>query len=225
MPRSLRPWWAVTPGSLLPLLPLLLCAGAPARVRAQSTPADSGLAAASADFTALRPGDVLRLRIWREPDLSGDFPVDEAGEAVLPRLGPTVVTGVPAETLKRRLVASYREFLNNPSIEVTPLRRIAILGAVRNPGIYPIDPAVTLGQAASVAGGPAPDSRRNRLELTRGGVRREVDLQAHPGLANLPLASGDQVYLPERSWLSRNATWVVSTVIGVAGTTALLLTR
>lgn len=192
---------------------------------AQAIPA-SAPAAASPDLSALRPGDVLRLRIWREPDLSGDFPVDETGQVILPRLGPTPVAGVPAEQLKRRLTAEYQKYLNNPSIEVTPLRRIAILGAVRNPGIYPVDPSITLGQAPNVAGGAMPsESKRNMLELRRDGVTRVVDLRQHPALAGLPLASGDQVYIPERSWFSKNATWVVSTAIGVAGTTALLLTR
>lgn len=193
---------------------------------ARAIPTSAPVAVAGPDFSSLRPGDVLRLRIWREPDLSGDFPVDETGQAILPRLGPTLVTGVPAEQLKQRLTAEYQKYLNNPSIEVTPLRRIAILGAVRNPGIYPVDPSITLGQAPNVAGGAMPnESKRNMLELRRDGVTKVVDLKQHPALAGLPLASGDQVYIPERSWFSRNATWVVSTAIGVAGTTALLLTR
>ena len=183
------------------------------------------VAVATPDMTSLRPGDVLRLRIWREPDLSGDFPIDENGRAVLPRLGPIAVTGMPASELKVRLTGEYQKYLNNPSIEVTPLRRVAILGAVRNPGIYPLDPSVTLGQAPSVAGGTVPDSKRNMIELRRDGAIRLVDLKKNPSLANLSLTSGDQVYIPERSWFSKNATWVVSTAIGVAGTTALLLTR
>jgi polysaccharide export outer membrane protein len=198
--------------------------------QAQSAAADSAsppktVALVTVDTSSLKPGDVLRLRIWREPDLSGDFPIDESGSAILPRLGPMLVTGIPAVQLKQRLTSEYQKFLNNPSIEVTPLRRIAILGAVRNPGIYPIDPSITLGQAPSIAGGAIPDSKRNMIELRRNGSVREVDLKKQPALAGLPLSSGDQVYIPERSWFSKNATWVVSTAIGVAGTTALLLTR
>lgn len=201
--------------------------------RAQSVAPDStapapgatSLAVAGSDTSSLRAGDVLRLRIWREPDLSGDFPIDETGSAILPRLGPTPVTGIPSSQLKQRLTVEYQKYLNNPSIEVTPLRRVSILGAVRNPGIYPIDPSVTLGQAVSVAGGALPDSKRSVIELSRNGATRAVDLKKTPSLATMPLSSGDQLYIPERSWFSRNATWVVSTAIGVAGTTALLLTR
>jgi polysaccharide export outer membrane protein len=174
---------------------------------------------------SLKPGDVLRLRIWREPDWSGDYQVDENGMAVLPRLGATVVAAVPADQLRRQLVEQYRQFLNNPSVEIIPLRRVAVVGAVRNPGVYTIDPSVTLGQVANVAGGPTPEAKRNQIELQRAGNRQRVDLNDHPELAGLMLESGDRVYLPERSWLSRNATWFVSTLVGAAGTTAYLLTR
>ena len=48
--------------------------------RAQATPRQS--AATPDPPEALRPGDVVRLRIWREPDLSGDFPVNESSQVV-----------------------------------------------------------------------------------------------------------------------------------------------
>lgn len=198
----------------------------PAVAEAQTQPADIRLAGAVAGPAAtLQPGDVLRLRIWREPDLSGDYPVDEKGSVVLPRLGATVVTGVPTDQLKDRLVERYREFLNNPSIEITALRRIAVLGAVRNPGLFPVEPSVTLGAAASIAGGPTQQARSNVVELRRGTDRKQIDLRKNPELANLPLQSGDQIYLPERGWLKQNATWFVSTLIGAAGTVAYLVTR
>lgn len=195
----------------------------PHRAAAQATPA--ALRTDSAAATALRPGDVLRLHIWLEPDWSGDFTIDENGFATLPRLGPTQVTDVSTGELERRLVERYREFLNNPSIEIIPLRRISVIGAVKNPGLYPVAPSVTLGQVTAIAGGQTPESRRNVLELHRGTLVRRIDLGDDPRLAELRLQSGDQVYVPERSWLSRNAQWVVSTLVGVAGTTVYLLTR
>jgi polysaccharide biosynthesis/export protein len=188
-------------------------------------PTTVALAGTRVDTASLRPGDVLRLKIWREPDLSGDFAVDETGHAILPRLGATAVSGTPADQLKLRLTTEYQKYLNNPSIEVIPLRRISILGSVRNPGMYPVDPSITLGEAPNVAGGAMPESRRNMLELRRNGTTRQVDLRKQPNLASLPLSSGDQVYVPEKSWFSKNATWVIGTAIGVAGTTALILTR
>ncbi len=184
---------------------------------------------ASAEYdspnTALRPGDVLRLKIWLEPDLSGDYAIDESGQAILPRLGPTQVTGIPANQLRDQLIERYRTYLNNPSIEITPLRRVSIIGAVQKPGIYPLEPSIKLGDAANIAGGGTTDSKRNHVELVRGSNRYSYDLRADPDKANVSLASGDQVYIPQRSWLSRNATWFVSTLVAIGGTAALLIAQ
>lgn len=208
-------------------LALVLPALAAAQTAADSStpPVQVASAENNSPTTALRPGDVLRLKIWREPDLSGDFTVDESGAATLPRLGPTMVTGVPTNQLRDKLVEQYRAYLNNPSIEITPLRRVSILGSVQKPGIYPLEPSVKLGDAVNVAGGPTTDSQRNKVELVRGTTRTTYDLKDQPDKATLSLASGDQVFVPERSWMSRNATWFVTTLVTVAGTTAFLIAK
>ena len=172
--------------------------------------------AKAADY--LRPGDVLRLRIWREPDLSGDFQVDAQGVAVLPRLGPTTVTGVAPDSLQPRLVRAYTEYLNNPSIEIVALRRVSVLGAVMKPGVYPVDPTMTVADVVAAAGGAAPDGKRDRVELRRGGDRLIADLDRSSVLAESPLRSGDQLYVPQRSWFSRNP----GLVVGIVGTLASL---
>jgi protein involved in polysaccharide export with SLBB domain len=206
-------------GLLIAMVPQAASAQKPVPV---ATIAANDLSIAS---TVLKPGDMLRLRIWKEPDFSGDYLIDEHGMAVLPRLGLTSVADIPAAQLRDQLTEQYREYLNNPTIEVTPLRRISIVGAVRNPGVYRIEPGVTLGEVINVAGGPSTQSKRNVVELRRGAEQRTVDLEHHPELATLTLASNDQVYVPERSWLNQNATWFVSTLVGIGGTIVFLVTR
>ncbi|MFN2382973.1 MAG: polysaccharide biosynthesis/export family protein, partial [Gemmatimonadota bacterium] len=61
--------------------------------------------AADAGQSPLAPGDIVRLRFVQEPELSGDFPVDEGGRVSLPLLGFRDVTRYPADYLKRQLVA------------------------------------------------------------------------------------------------------------------------
>src|SRR5712671_2818383 len=61
----------------------------------------------------LRPGDIVRLRIWREPDLSGDFPVDEFGHVNLPLVGTYPVANETRESLQAKLVAAYRASVQN----------------------------------------------------------------------------------------------------------------
>jgi polysaccharide biosynthesis/export protein len=165
--------------------------------------------------TALRPGDAVRIRIWRELDLSGEFIVDPDGVVTLPKIGPQQVMGVPPAELRQRLVAEFERYLRNPSIEVTFLRRINILGSVRMPGLYPVDPTMTVYDALALAGGTTPDARQNRIQLVRGDEVMTTDIRSGTRIDELPIHSGDHLYVPERSWLSRNFPVVVTGSIGV----------
>jgi polysaccharide export outer membrane protein len=152
----------------------------------------------------LRPGDVIRLRIWREPDLSGDFPIDETGVVVFPKIGPQQVTADGPESLKSKLVSAYRVYLRNPSIDVTLLRRVTILGAVRTPGLFPLDPTTTVADALALAGGAMPQGNPDKIAVIRDGQQVTTKLSQQTRIADSPIRSGDQIYVPERSWMSRN---------------------
>jgi protein involved in polysaccharide export with SLBB domain len=194
---------------------------APSVVAAQS---DSAEPSAADVVDTLRPGDVLRLRIWREPDLSGEFPIDVRGVAVLPKLGPIDVGSIHPDSLQPRLVRAYDEYLNNPSIEVTILRRISVLGAVQKPGVYSVDPTMTVADVVALAGGAAPDGRRDRVELRRGNEQVLATLNERSRMTDSPIRSGDQLYVPQRSWLSRNTAIVVG-LVGTAVSLTIALTR
>ena len=71
----------------------------------------------------IRPGDTIRLRVWREPDLSGDFAVDVGAVATLPRLGPVQVGSMTPDSLRRYVLTEFAKYLRNPTVEVTVLRR------------------------------------------------------------------------------------------------------
>ncbi|MEO5799880.1 MAG: polysaccharide biosynthesis/export family protein [Gemmatimonadales bacterium] len=173
----------------------------------------------------LRPGDVLRLRIFQEPEMSGEFPLDERGSVTLPRLGTIAVSSWPADSIRPRLTRAFGEFLRDPVVEVTVLRRISVTGSVLKPGLYPVDPSMTVSDALALAGGASPDGRRDRVELRRGTTRSLASLDRASIIADLRLRSGDQLFVPQRSWLSRN-TWLVSTLIGATATvTTIVLTR
>jgi polysaccharide export outer membrane protein len=189
----------------------------PAPLAAQS----AGPALASADAPAqeaLRPGDVIRLRIWREPDLSGDFVVDERGRVVLPKVGRVQATDEGTEALKERVVKAYEASLNHSSIEVTFLRRIQVAGAVRTPGLYPADPTLTLADIVVLAGGVTPQGRADRVEIRRGG-RLVSTVSVRDRITDTAVQSGDQVYVAEKGWASRNP----GVIAGVTGTIASLL--
>jgi protein involved in polysaccharide export with SLBB domain len=141
--------------------------------------------------------------------MSGDFQVASNGKVVLPRLGELDVAALGADSLQSLLTEKYRVFLNNPSIEISLLRRVTITGAVKTPGVYPLDPTMTVSDAVALAGGPAPDGKRDVVEIHRGSKVVVADLRNDAVLADSPIQSGDQLYVPTKAWLSRN-TWLIS---------------
>lgn len=185
---------------------------APASMGAQQS-GDQNAAAAAPRYSYLHPGDVLRLRIWREPDMSGEFPINERGVVTLPKLGPLDLSAVPVDSLQPRLLREYQVSLNNPTIEVTPLRRVAVLGAVLKPGLYLADPTMTVADVLALGGGASPNGKIDKVELRRGAKRLPADLSLTSTVGSSLIQSGDQLYVPQRGWLSRNQ-WVISGALG-----------
>ena len=189
-------------------------------------PARGVLAQAGAQQPAgLRSGDVLRIEIWREKDMSGDFLVDEDGNATLPLLGPRKVVGQPIPTLRTALIDEYRQQLRNPSITITPLRRLNVLGEVYKPGLYVVDPTVSLAEAVAMAGGATPNGSLNRVDIVRGGQTLRSRVGVGASISDADVRSGDQIVVPPRSWFARNSTFVVSTLISVTSIVIALVRR
>lgn len=153
--------------------------------------------------TTARPGDVVRISVWREPDLSGDFPVDETGTVTLPRLGAIVVTSETPASLRNKLIAEYETFLNHRSVTVTLLRRVQVLGAVRSPGLFTADGTMTVGDVLAQAGGVLPEGDAGKLRLIRRGGAVAAPLSSQMLVADSPVMSGDQIYVPEKRWIAR----------------------
>lgn len=185
------------------LLPIIVGAQPPAAV-------------ASEVNQLLQPGDLVRLRIWREPDLSGDFRVDEKTVAIFPKIGPLAVGHLPTDSLRSLLVSGYSRFLQDPSVEVTFLRRVNVLGEVRNPGLYHVDPTMSLTDVLAMAGGMNSDANRSKIELIRGDRSSSISLSTRSNLTATVLRSGDQLRVSQRSWLSRNAGVVAAGITGMA---------
>lgn len=164
----------------------------------------------------VRPGDRVRLKVWREPDLSGEFAVDEDGVVVLPKIGPVEVQKLSTDSLRALLVARYSSSLRNPAVEVTVLRRVNVLGAVRNPGLYHVDLTTTVADVLAMAGGVSSEGNQNRIELVRAGKRQPVRLSGESRLADSPILSGDQLLVAHRNWFERNSGLIAAGVTGTA---------
>ena len=185
-------------------------------VSAQSvSPASAAPTTVTSDSASLHVGDIIRLKIWREPDLSGDFTIPTDGNVVFPKIGVYAVLGETPSSLRVRLVKDYSQSLVNPSIDVVVLYRVNVLGAVRNPGLYTPDATMTVPDVIALAGGVTPDGDDRHVQLLRGGAVVATQVDQHKPIARNFIQSGDQLYVPQTSWLSRN-----SGVVGAAMITA-----
>jgi polysaccharide export outer membrane protein len=171
----------------------------------------------------LQAGDLVRLRIWREPDLSGDYRVDENGIATFPKIGTLRLSRIPPDSLKSLLVANYDRYLQNPSIEVRLLRRINVLGEVKNPGLYDVDPTMSVADVLAMAGGVTSDGNSKKVELLRKSTGHLRQLSSQARLGEAPLQSGDQLRVAQRSWLARNGGVVAASITAVALITTALI--
>lgn len=164
----------------------------------------------------LEPGDAVRVSFWREPDMNGDYPVDETGVVVLPLLGARTVKGIPPPELKQQLLQDFGAQLRNQEVQITLLQRVRILGAVRTPGLYHVDATMTLGDAVALAGGATQGGTLEGIRVLRHGDVLKADLNTET-LVVEQVRSGDQILVPERGWLSRYGTFVVGTAFTIAG--------
>jgi polysaccharide export outer membrane protein len=151
----------------------------------------------------LSPGDMLRISVWPNDDLSGEFVVEETGYAYLPMLGRVQVEGVPIDELRSELRAGYAEAVKNPVVTITPVFNIGVLGEVRSPGVYTATPSTTVLDVVGQAGGFTNRADQEQLRLVREGqaIQYNAERALEQGLdvSALRLRSGDRVVVPVRS--------------------------
>ena len=195
---------------------LLLTIAAPLALNGQSV--------AVADVR-LRPGDEVRLEVRDEPDLAGEYRVDESGRVLLPLVGLVSIAGRSFSEVRAEIDAAYARELHDQQVRVTPLMRIAVLGEVRQPGLYPVDPTMRMGDVLALAGGIGPDANQDRIELVREGQVIETLTRATLPAYALPFLSGDQVSVARRGWFSSNSSALLGAGLSIvaAVTTALIL--
>lgn len=162
------------------------------------------------DDTTLGPGDVLKINVYGEETLSGEHRVAQDGTISFPLIGRVEVTGLEpteiADKLQHELKA--REFLKDPHVSIYVLeyssKRISVVGAVANPGTFPLEPGMTVVQAISKAGGFTSLADRNATVVTRkvnGNTVRyrvPVDRVTNGQADDIEVAASDIIFVPER---------------------------
>jgi len=179
-----------------------LAAGTPLHTVAQSPD--------SADRVA--PGDRLIVRVWREPGWSDSISVAADGRIVLPRVGPIHVAGLPPTVLSDSIRTLFAAYIRDPVVDVIVLRRIAVLGAVRKPNVYFVDPVASLRDVLAQAGGLEDDGDPNRIAIVRGGASQRLGKWSEISERTVPVRSGDDIIVGKKAWLTRNPSAAISTL-------------
>ena len=177
---------------------------------AQTPAASVSPTATTASADPVGAGDKVVLRVFLEPKWSDAYPVDAAGVATLPRIGPMRVAGLSPAALKDSVQTRLAVYLRDPVVDVIVLRRIAVLGAVRKPDVLYVEPVATLSDLIAQAGGIDEDGDPDRIEIVRGATRVRLGKWRDIGPAVAAVHSGDQIVVGRRSWISRNALAAIS---------------
>jgi polysaccharide biosynthesis/export protein len=197
----------LTPARLLFSAALALAGVPPVSVHAQ----------AASDEIRLRPGDAISVRVWRKPELSGDFVIAADGSVGDPFYADVKVSGLGVDEARRRIRDHVARIEADPMVWVDAVARVVVVGEVRQPGLLAIRYPTTLAQAIGQAGGATEAARLDRVQLVRDGAVQLIDLRnpASAG-ARAPLLSGDEIVVPRRSTAFRDAMVPISALASIA---------
>ena len=179
---------------------LLLMLGFGLAVPATATESTAAAApTVAAPAYILGTGDKIRISVFGEPKLDGEYVVSSTGVVSFPLIGNIRAGGQTVEAMQEeirsKLAAGY---LKDPrvSAEVLNYRPFYILGEINKPGEYPFVNGITVQQAVAMAGGFS-----YRANTRRGFIKRALDTSERPvdikGVAVM-LTPGDTIRVGER---------------------------
>jgi polysaccharide export outer membrane protein len=166
------------------------------------TASPSGAPGNAADISSndykLGSGDKIRVLVFGENELSGEFEVSAAGTVDMPLIGSVPAMGVTVGSFQSDVTARLRNgYLNDPkvSVQVLNYRPFFITGEVQKGGEYPYKAGLTVQDAVAVAGGYTYRANTGRVYIRRAGSGREVAVDLSQ-LVNVN--PGDNIRVPER---------------------------
>ena len=165
--------------------------------------------AEAARLESLGMGDMVRITVFRNPDLTTEARVSERGTILFPLIGEVTVSGLTTQQVGATIADKLKagKYVVNPEVTVSIAqvnsRQVSVLGNVTRPGRYPLDSVnVKLTDVLALAGGvAAPASDMVTIVSTKDGktAKTDIDLAAmfRNGdlTGNLELAPGDTVYV------------------------------
>ncbi len=162
----------------------------------------------SADYP-LGPGDLIRIQVFQNPDLTIETRVTESGSVTYPLIGAVMIGGLTLDAAEKQIAKQLMDggFVRQPQVNITLLanrgNQVAVLGQVNRPGRFPLDNlTMRLTEMLATAGGIAPTGADTAIIVgSRNGklFRKEVDIAGlflGNNLADdIVLGGGDTIYV------------------------------
>jgi polysaccharide export outer membrane protein len=170
--------------------------GLPAHAFAQQ--AESVSPSSAAASYVLGPNDRVRLKVYGEPDIAGEYEVDNNGNVSIPLAGHIRAAGLTTRQLERSIASALSKgIVRDPrvNVEVALYRPYYILGEVKKGGEYPYRLGLTVMDAVARAGGFTYRANENKVYLRRSGAGAE---EVYALDAPVPIFPGDNIRIPER---------------------------
>lgn len=164
--------------------------------RAEVTPADPGSDAESSYM--LGTGDRVRIKVYGEADITGEYELDVNGIVSVPLAGRVKAKGLTTRQLEKAIATALsRGIVRDPrvSAEIATYRPFYILGEVKKAGEYPYKSGLTVLDAVASAGGYTYRANESKVVIRRAGSNVEETI---PLSAPVPVYPGDNIRIPER---------------------------
>jgi polysaccharide export outer membrane protein len=148
--------------------------------------------------------DVLQIRVWREPDLSGPVAVRPDGKISMPLIGDLQAGGNTPLRLAEMIKEGLVKFVTEPEVMVSVLavnsKKYFVIGEVNRPGQYPLVVPTTISQALTIAGGFREYADTKNVLILRGPKRYKFNYRdwarGRNPTQNILLDSGDEIIVP-----------------------------
>ena len=150
------------------------------------------------EATRLGPGDKARIIVYGEPQLSGEFTVNDKGLISFPLLGDVEASGQTIDQFKSMIEEALEEsYFQDPRVaaEIISHRPFYIMGEVNIPGEYAFRPGLTVVKAVATAGGFTYRANKTVVLVQRAGETEPTRVRLNDTLMMLP---GDLIRIQER---------------------------
>lgn len=190
---------------------LSACASGEANTRAGTSASDGRILTAPAsggdsstdgtghqDSFVLSPGDKIKITVFGDEALTGEYDIDTRGYINMPLIGSVQAGNTTVSALQTSLEQQLSKgYLVNPlvSIELVTLRPFYISGEVRNPGSYPAVPGLNAFKAIAIAGGLTPRAVKDKYLISRSNGSTNQKIVADD---DTPVYPGDAIKIDER---------------------------